>query len=206
MRRWRAGCRRPRSAVTRDILQSDPRNVGALLRQGDALGRDGTSRMRPRNATGVVIAIDATFADGLRGLGRAAWREARSKRPRHVPQGNRAAPNDAAALNDLGIALDLQDRHDEAQVAYQAALVHRPGMIAAQVNLGCRWRWPEQHRSCPRHSAARWRMIRRLTPDPTGPGGGAGAGGRQAAGRQDAGEPICRRTRVSLPRSPAMPR
>jgi Flp pilus assembly protein TadD len=34
------------------------------------------------------------------------------------------------------VALDLQDRHDEAQAAYQAALARRPGMTAAQVNLG----------------------------------------------------------------------
>ena len=46
------------------------------------------------------------------------------------------APKDAAALNNLGIALDLQDRHDEAQAAYQAALTRRPSMTAAQVNLG----------------------------------------------------------------------
>lgn len=46
------------------------------------------------------------------------------------------APNDVAALNDLGIALDLQDRHEEAQGVYQSALAQHPGMHAAQVNLG----------------------------------------------------------------------
>ena len=29
------------------------------------------------------------------------------------------APNDTVAHNNLGIALDLQDRHDDAQAAYQ---------------------------------------------------------------------------------------
>ena len=47
-----------------------------------------------------------------------------------------AAPDDAASMNDLGIALDLQEKHDEAQAAYHAALARQPAMIAAQVNLG----------------------------------------------------------------------
>jgi Flp pilus assembly protein TadD len=47
-------------------------------------------------------------------------------------------PTDAAALNNLGIALDLQDRHEEAETAYRTALGRQPMMTAARVNLaGC---------------------------------------------------------------------
>ena len=49
---------------------------------------------------------------------------------------NEAMPDDAASLNDLGIALDLQEKHDEAQAQYHAALERQPAMIAARVNLG----------------------------------------------------------------------
>jgi Flp pilus assembly protein TadD len=46
------------------------------------------------------------------------------------------APSDAQAQNNLGIALDMQNRHVEAQTAYKAALKIMPDMVAAQVNLG----------------------------------------------------------------------
>ena len=39
------------------------------------------------------------------------------------------------ALNDLGIARDLQGRHTDAQMAYRQALGISPEMSAAQVNL-----------------------------------------------------------------------
>jgi Flp pilus assembly protein TadD len=41
----------------------------------------------------------------------------------------------AAALNDLGIARDLQGRHADAEASYRAALVAQPTMVAAEVNL-----------------------------------------------------------------------
>jgi Flp pilus assembly protein TadD len=44
-------------------------------------------------------------------------------------------PRDAAALNDLGIARDLQRRHSAAQDAYRQALLADPAMRAARVNL-----------------------------------------------------------------------
>lgn len=40
------------------------------------------------------------------------------------------------ALNNLGIALDMQERHEEAQASYHAALKQQPAMTAARVNLG----------------------------------------------------------------------
>jgi Flp pilus assembly protein TadD len=44
--------------------------------------------------------------------------------------------HNAAALNNLGIARDLQGHHSEAETAYRAALAAKPDMTAAQVNLG----------------------------------------------------------------------
>jgi Flp pilus assembly protein TadD len=41
----------------------------------------------------------------------------------------------AAALNDLGIAHDLQGHHTDAEAAYRAAIAAQPNMTAAQVNL-----------------------------------------------------------------------
>jgi Flp pilus assembly protein TadD len=44
-------------------------------------------------------------------------------------------PRNAAALNDLGIACDLQGNHTQAEAAFRSALAARPDMSAAQVNL-----------------------------------------------------------------------
>ena len=46
-----------------------------------------------------------------------------------------SAPGNAAALTDLGIALDLQGRHRAAEVAYRQVLAVHPQLIAARVNL-----------------------------------------------------------------------
>ncbi len=43
--------------------------------------------------------------------------------------------SDPAMLNDLGVALDMLDRHQEAQAVYQKALLLRPGMASATNNL-----------------------------------------------------------------------
>ena len=44
-------------------------------------------------------------------------------------------PREAAVLNNLGIARDLQGRHAEAQKSYGEAIAANPSMRAAQVNL-----------------------------------------------------------------------
>ena len=123
-------------AVTRDILQTDPSNVPALLRQGEALLSHGPAGGGGRSVPASLGGRSA-FADGLRGFGRISLANGDAKQAetqfRKVLE---IASNDVAALNDLGIALDLQERHEEAQAAYQSALAQRPGMRAAQVNLG----------------------------------------------------------------------
>lgn len=44
-------------------------------------------------------------------------------------------PQNAVALNDVGISRDLQGRHTDAQQAYGLAIAANPDMRAAQVNL-----------------------------------------------------------------------
>ena len=86
MPRWRAGMPQTALAVTRDILQSDPRNVGALLRQGDALlamGQPDAAEECYRRA----VAVDPRSVDGLRGLGRSLLAWARRARPKRCSAG-----------------------------------------------------------------------------------------------------------------------
>ena len=42
---------------------------------------------------------------------------------------------DPAVLNNLGVALDLEGKHEQAQVAYREALSAQPGLPAAMNNL-----------------------------------------------------------------------
>ena len=115
-------------AVTREILQSDPRNVAALLRQGDALVAMGQSDAAEECYRRVAGDRSRSRWTAARPWPRFGWRWVKRERREAVfRKAIHHAPNDAAAFNDLGIALDLQDRHDEAQAAYQAALTQRPG-------------------------------------------------------------------------------
>jgi Flp pilus assembly protein TadD len=131
----RSGLPQTTVAVTRDILQSDPRNTEALLRQGAALEAmkvfDAAEECYRR-----ALQIEPGSANALRGLGRARLAMGQAQEAERAFRDAIDAANDAGALNDLGIALDMQERHSEAQAAYQAALTREPHLAAAQVNLG----------------------------------------------------------------------
>jgi Flp pilus assembly protein TadD len=117
-----------------ETLTRDPGDAGALTRRGlalTALGRLGEARESLRQAVvgqpGSVVALLA--------LGRV-----------QLPVDPTAAeitfqavlhqdPRNAAALNNLGIARDLQGHHGDAEEAFRAALAAAPDMTAAQVNL-----------------------------------------------------------------------
>lgn len=123
-------------AITRGLLEVDPRNVAALVKQGEALAAmnhpDAAAECYRR-----ALAVDPRSKEALIALGRAtlangqaAEAEAQFRRVLAI------APNNAQAQNNLGIALDMQDRHAEAQAAYRSALQAAPEMNAASVNLG----------------------------------------------------------------------
>jgi Flp pilus assembly protein TadD len=120
--------------IVTNILAKNPNNEAALLTQGEAY----TALGRPEEASAsfsTVLAGDPESVGAHIGLGRlrlasdpaaaeALFLEALSREPRN-----------AVALNDLGIARDLQRRHSEAQAAYRQALGVKPDLAAAQVNL-----------------------------------------------------------------------
>jgi Flp pilus assembly protein TadD len=117
------------------ILQSDPRNVGALVRQGAALAQlnqpDAAIEAYRR-----ALAVDPTTAPALLGLGRLQLARGSAADAEHsftlllVTR-----PDDRTALNDLGVALDLQGRHVAAQEVYARLLRLAPENLAASVNL-----------------------------------------------------------------------
>ncbi len=121
--------------VANGILASAPGNVAALVRQGNALaalGRGGEADLSYQRA----LAIDPASGEAMIGEGRLLLADRPAQAEELFLRVVSADPRNAVALNDLGIARDMQGRHSQAQEAYRRAMACAPGMVAAQVNLG----------------------------------------------------------------------
>jgi Flp pilus assembly protein TadD len=120
--------------IANNVLAQNPGNGSALATKGEAL----TALGHPEEAAIAFSQVppkDPASVSAQIGLGRiklasdpvaaeAAFLGALSQDPRN-----------GVALNDLGIARDLQGRRTDAQTAYRSALGVDPDMRAAQVNL-----------------------------------------------------------------------
>ncbi len=120
--------------VAGGILANSPSNVGALEIQGDAL----TMLGRHDAATGSferALSLDSGSTRAKIGLGRLRLGTDPADAERLFLEVLGKEPRDVVALNNLGIARDLQGRHADAQAAYRQALGLNPELHAAQVNL-----------------------------------------------------------------------
>jgi Flp pilus assembly protein TadD len=120
--------------VTNGILAKEPKNVPALLSQGDAFN----ALNRPEDAKASytkALAAEPGSVTAQIGLGRLDL----NADPAHAQvlflMALRHDPSNKIALNDLGIAYDLQGDHSRAQSVYRRALGADPTMRAAEVNL-----------------------------------------------------------------------
>jgi Tfp pilus assembly protein PilF len=121
--------------ISDQLLVKDPRDVGALVRRGDALtalGRDGEA------ASSYALAIKTEPDNGraLIGLGRESLSRDPAAAESQFARAVALDPGNAGALSDLGVARDLQGHHAAAQDAYRLALGAAPASVAVQVNLG----------------------------------------------------------------------
>ena len=120
--------------VSEGVLRESPNNARALEIKGDAL-----TLLGDYDAAAAVfqalLAKDPTSTRANIGLGRIRL----SKDPAGAEvlflQVLRREPKELTALNNLGIARDLQGRHADAQTAYRQALAVDPNLESAQVNL-----------------------------------------------------------------------
>jgi hypothetical protein len=130
--------------------------------KGDALYRMGRLD-GARRAYRAAAAIDQASVGALVGLGRTMVRAD----PAAAESLFRAAllrdPRNAAALNDLGITLDLQRRHAEAQDVYRAAIATGSDTTAAEINLGMSYAVAGRHEDA-------LRLLRAVAIDPGLPG------------------------------------
>jgi Flp pilus assembly protein TadD len=129
--------------LANDVLAREPNNVQVLRVQGDALtalGRLGEAEASFRR----LLQLDPASVPARVGLGRCLLaRDPAGAEPLFL-EASKKDPHNPVALNDLGIARDLQRHHAEAQAAYRQALAADPQMSAAQVNLALSLAMSEQ--------------------------------------------------------------
>jgi Flp pilus assembly protein TadD len=121
--------------VSQSALAAAPDDLDALYHEGAAyyaLGRCMDSIAAYR----LALSRAPGSAAAELGIGRCLLR----RDPAAAEQAFAAAiaddPGNAAAFNDLGIARDLQGRHQAAVKPYEEALLLQPGDIPTEVNLG----------------------------------------------------------------------
>jgi Flp pilus assembly protein TadD len=122
-------------SVSQSVLKDNPGDVDALVHEGDAyyaLNRCPASEA----AYQLALAHDPSSAEAETGLGRCLIKTDPAAAEQALEQAVKDDPGNAAALNDLGIARDLQGNFAGAIDPYRRALLAEPGMTAAEVNLG----------------------------------------------------------------------
>lgn len=116
------------------ILAKDPRNVPALLNRGDVQ----TAQQQYDAAAesyAAALRYDSGSVPARIGLGRIRLTNDPAAAEHLFMEVVQREPHNAIALNDLGIARDLQGRHQDAQQAYRDAMASDPAMVGARVNL-----------------------------------------------------------------------
>jgi Flp pilus assembly protein TadD len=107
--------------VSRAVLARDPRNVPALVRQGDAyhqLGDDARAAASYRQA----LTLAPRNPGALIGLGRVALASDPAEASARFSEVLALEPSNEVALTDRGIAADLSGLHAEAQADYRRAI------------------------------------------------------------------------------------
>jgi Flp pilus assembly protein TadD len=120
--------------VTNGILAKEPENVPALLTQGDAFSALGRLEEAKASYSKALVA-DPGSAIAQVELGRLALSSDPAQAQVLFLGALQHDPSNKTALNDLGIAYDLQGDHAHAQDAYRKALGTDSTMRAAEVNL-----------------------------------------------------------------------
>jgi Flp pilus assembly protein TadD len=115
-------------------LKKHPGDIDALIHRGLAmteLGRLDEARQTLRQA----VTLQPRNEQALLALGRVQLPVDPAGAEANFESALKQNSVNAAALNDLGIARDLQGHHVDAEAAYRAAITAQPNMTAARVNL-----------------------------------------------------------------------
>jgi Flp pilus assembly protein TadD len=121
-------------AIAKGVLTVEPRNVAALVSAGDAdvsLGNRRSAESEYRQA----LSFQANYVPARLGMGKLKLRDDAREAEAQFRAIVESFPRDAAALTDLGVALDLQARHAEAQQFYTRALAVNPELTSTRVDM-----------------------------------------------------------------------
>ena len=121
-------------AIARGVLSVEPRNVAALVAAGDAdiaMGNRKTGESEYRTA----LTYQPNYVPARLGIGKLKLHDDAHEAEAQFRAVVTSFPRDAAALTDLGVALDLQERHTEAQASYAAALAINPELTSTRVDM-----------------------------------------------------------------------
>jgi Flp pilus assembly protein TadD len=116
------------------VLRDSPNNIRALEIKGDALTLLGDYDQAGQIFQ-ALLAKDPNSARAGIGLGRVKLAKDPAAAEELFQRVLQHDPKNITALNNLGIARDLQGRHTLAQPAYREALAINPDLESAQVNL-----------------------------------------------------------------------
>ncbi len=116
-------------------LTREPRNVRAMIARGDAMYAMG-QRNAAEAAYRAAIVIDPSSVGAQVGLGRTLVRTDAHAAEAAFLSALKYDSANITALNNLGIARDMQGRFGDAEDAYYQALASSPGSGEVQVNLG----------------------------------------------------------------------
>jgi Flp pilus assembly protein TadD len=121
--------------VAEIVLQRQPNDVAALMAKADALyamGATDDASIAYRQA----VARDPSNSGAQIGLGRTLIRSDPHAAEAAFLAALTRQPDNERALNNLGIARDMQGLHEDAQKAYRQALTISPDSTDVQTNLG----------------------------------------------------------------------
>ncbi len=121
-------------AIARGVLSLKPADPGALVSVADAEAALG-DRAAARQDYARALAAAPGFGAARLGLARLAMADNPATAEADLRTLLRDEPRNAAALTDLGVALDLQDRHAAAQASYDRALALDPNLASARLDL-----------------------------------------------------------------------
>lgn len=121
--------------VSQSVLASDPHNIQALYHE--AASYYALNRCEDAIAAyQLALKIDPASSQAETGIGRCLLQHDAATAALAFEKAVQDDPNNAAAQNDLGIALDLQGNYAGAIGPYKQALLLAPGVTATEVNLG----------------------------------------------------------------------
>lgn len=116
------------------LILTSPRSPDVLVCNGNALTGLGRN-VEAAASFSTALQYVPNFPDALIGIGRLRLTTDPATAEQMFMNALKQKPRDSVALNNLGIARDLQGRHKDAQMAYAEAIAAAPDARAPQVNL-----------------------------------------------------------------------